>query len=270
MKKTIVSGMSLLSVLLLCQDQSHSAPTPPPASKVEYVSGFPNSNHPEICYWFITPDQLKNDRYMAQIDQLADKGLYTMVFLTARNGVDFYNTEELHPVFAKLVDHAHQRGLKIGLQLWPQKYKDLPLKDCERLIVEGEATLDENGAATYTAHARNGRSGQQVIKSDLLRAYAFTRTGDGFYDPATLRDVTDKCVVRSTGNDSLQVEIKTDSSMKGKTVYLMTQHYYNYASGHSPVAPKISGRCCTPIATYRSTAWPSMNSTTCPSPHHGS
>lgn len=233
MIKKLISAISLLALLLPEQAGANPAPL---SAKVDYVSGFPNSNHPEICYWFVTKDQLENDRYLEIIDQLAEKGLFTMVFLTSRNGVDFYNTKKLHPIFARLVDHAHQRGLKIGLQLWPQKFKDLPLEDCERLIVEGEAILDGNGAATYTAHARNGRSTEQVLKSDLLRAYAFRRTGEGFYDPSTLQDVTDKCAVRGADNSSVQVEIKTDPSMKGRTVYLMTQHYYNYASGHSPRA----------------------------------
>jgi hypothetical protein len=233
MMKNIISALFLQSLLLL--NHAHGV-TADPSAKVKYVSGFPNSNHPEICYWFVTKDQLENDRYLGMIDQLADKGLYTMAFLTARNGVDFYKSEELHPVLAKLVEHAHKRGLKIGLQLWSKKQKDLPLEDCDRLIVEGEATLDENGAATYTAHARNARSDEQLIKSDLLRAYAFKQTGDGFYDPTTLRDITDKCVATSPDTNSVQVDIKADPSMKGRTVYLMTQHYYNHASNLSPAA----------------------------------
>ena len=235
MIKTLLFCSALLAVLPMCPAQSPTATPAPP--KVDYVSGFPNSNHPEICYWFLTPDQLKNDKYLKVVDLLADKGLYTMAFLTARNGVDFYKTEELHPVFMKLVEHAHKRGLKIGLQLWPKKQKDLPLQDCDRLIVEGEATLDEHGAAVYTAGAKNAGSGEHLLKSDLLKAYAFRRTGDGFYDPSTLQDITDKCIARSTDPKSVQVEIKTDPSMKGKTVYLMTQHYYNYPSNLSPAAP---------------------------------
>jgi len=229
-----IPSLSILAFLLL----NHALCLASTSPKVEYVSRFPNTNHPEICYWFITKDQLENDRYIGMIDQLADKGLYTMAFLTARNRVDFYKTEELHPILEKLVNHAHKRGLKIGLQLWSEKQKDLPLEDCDRLVVEGEATLDENGTAKYIAHARNARSDEHLIKSDLLKVYAFKQTGDGFYDPSTLQDITDKCVVGSTDPNTVQVDIKADPSMKGRKVYVMTQHYYNHASNLSPAASK--------------------------------
>lgn len=248
--KIFLFASALLAIPPLCAAQSPSTATSP--EKVTYVSGFPNTNHPEICYWFLTPDQLKNDKYLEMVDLLADKGLYTMVFLTARNGVDFYKTEELHPVLKRLVEHAHQRGLKIGLQLWPKKQKDLPLEDCERLIVEGETTLDENGNAVYTGVARNADAGEHVLKSDLLRAYAFSPSGDGFYDDSTLQDITDKCIVRSADTNSVQVEIRTDPSMKGRTVYLMTQHYYNYPSNLSPLA---SGNFVGALQAYRDIAF---------------
>lgn len=234
----ILKMFSILALAALLPPCTVLASTDSHTAKVEYVRGFPNSNHPEICYWFVTKDQLENERYIGMIDHLADKSLYTMAFLTARNGVDFYKTEELHPILMKLVEHAHQRGLKIGLQLWAKKQRDLPPEDCDRLIVEGETTLDDHGAAAYTAHARNARADERPVKSDLLRAYAFRRTGEGFYDPSTLQDITGKCVARSTAPDSVQVEITTDPSMKGRTVYLMTQHFYDSLSNLSPAAPE--------------------------------
>jgi len=236
--QSIVFGLLLLATAQLHAETATTSASAQSPVAVDYVSGFTNSNHPEICYWFFSKDQIQNENYLAMVDQLVDKGLYTMAFITARNGVDFYNTETMHPVFARLVEHAHQRGLKIGLQLWPRQGPTLPLEDCERLIVEGEVTLDANGAASYTAQARGARAPAQAVKSELLRAFAFQRKGDGFYDPTTLQDITAQCLVCRTNESTVQVEIKAGPAIKGATVYLMTQHYYNYASNHSPAAWK--------------------------------
>jgi len=163
--QSIVFGLLLLATAQLHAETATTSASAQSPVAVDYVSGFTNSNHPEICYWFFSKDQIQNENYLAMVDQLVDKGLYTMAFITARNGVDFYNTETMHPVFARLVEHAHQRGLKIGLQLWPRQGPTLPLEDCERLIVEGEVTLDANGAASYTAQARGARAPGRLSKA---------------------------------------------------------------------------------------------------------
>jgi hypothetical protein len=213
---------------------------------LEYVPHFANTNHPELCYWFVSPGELSGEKYISTLDKLADQGLYTLIFLTARERADFYDTEKMRPIFQKLVAHAHQRGLKIGLQLWAST-KPVALEHTERAIVEGEATLDENGAATYSAKARGVRN-SQPFKSDLLKAYAFVRTAEGFYDLATLTDITAQCRVSTPDKATVQVEIQGSPELRGRTVYLMTQHYYNYASNHDPEAAE---RFLQAIRAYR-------------------
>lgn len=228
----LAAGFWLLPCLESPVAAAETSPRAPAA--VEYIPQFANVNHPQICYCFFPPALLENDKYLAMVDSLADQGLYTMVFLTARNGMDFHETEKLRPVFKKLVERAHQRGLKVGLQLWPPQKKPIALENTERLIVEGEATLDEQGAASYTGTTRNVRSMTPLLQSDLLRAYAFQRTAEGFYDPATLQEITANCVVRSPDKSTVQVEVKAGPALRGRTVYLMTQHYYNGGSNHDP------------------------------------
>jgi hypothetical protein len=52
----------------------------------------------------------------------------------------------MHPVFKKLVAYAHEKGLKIGLQIWKSDSETL-LKNTERLIQEGEVVFDQNGTS---------------------------------------------------------------------------------------------------------------------------
>jgi len=158
-------------------------------AKVEYVKAFDNINHPEICYWFFSANMFENDRYLKVVDSLAHNSLYTLIFITARNGVDFYDFDKMRPIFNKLVARGHSLGLKIGLQLWDNK-KDIAIENTERCITEGEVTLDDFGSVTYIAKAKHIRSMSPLIKSELFKVYAFKKTSDGFYDPQTLKDIT--------------------------------------------------------------------------------
>ncbi|MBS1656141.1 MAG: hypothetical protein JSU05_14910, partial [Bacteroidetes bacterium] len=107
------------------------------AQNINYVGKFSNENHPEIGYWFISPDLLKDGRYLEELDSVIHQCSYTLVFLTARDGADFYNFSTMYPVFKKIVETAHQSGLKIGLQLWGN-YKDKTIEGSQRMIAQDE------------------------------------------------------------------------------------------------------------------------------------
>ena len=204
-------------------------------SKVEYVKAFENINHPEICYWFFSANMIENDRYLNMIDSLSNQSLYTFVFITARNGVNFYDYEKMRPIFKKLVDRAHSHGLKIGLQLWENK-KTVAIENTERCITEGEVILGESGNANFTAKAKHIRVTSPLIKSELFKVFAFKKTSKGFYDPETLKDITLQTKSSSPDKETVNVNINAGATLKGYTAYIMAQHFYNYVSNHAAEA----------------------------------
>ncbi|HVW59839.1 MAG TPA: hypothetical protein VHC48_07385, partial [Puia sp.] len=121
--------------------------------EVRYVKEFSNEHHPEIGYWFISPSMLEGDRAIRYLDSVADRCLYTFLFLSAREGVSFFDYGITHDAFKRIVAEGHKRGLKIGLQIWGNT-NHVPLEVAERMIVEQEVTLDEAGSADYTAKAK--------------------------------------------------------------------------------------------------------------------
>ena len=145
------------------------------AQTIKYVSKFANENHPEIGYWFISPSLLPNDNYLVHLDTIAQKCPYTLLFLTARDGANFYDFSLMHPVFQKIVSQAHKKGLKVGLQLWGN-YKDTVREGSQQMIVENEITLDQAGNATLTANAKYIRFADRLLHSDLFKVYAFKKT----------------------------------------------------------------------------------------------
>ena len=200
------------------------------AQQITYVPAFSNENHPEIGYWFITPTLIGDEKKcVANIDSIADKCKYTMLFLTSREGANFYDTQLLHPVFQKLVAEGHKKGLKVGLQLWGN-YPDTSPEGSQRMIIEQEIPLDQSGNATCTVKAKYIRFPDRLLKSELFKVYAFRKTSEGFYDPSTLRDITSQCEANAPDKETVNIKIKGGESIKGLTACVMTQQYCSQSS----------------------------------------
>lgn len=199
-----------------------------------YVKAFANSTHPQVAYWFFAANMMQEERYKAKIDSFAKFSKYTLVYLTERDGSNFYDTLTMYPVFKKLVAYAHGKGLKIGLQVWKRDF-NIQLENTDRLIQEGELVLGEDGNANYTVTAHGAREMNSLLKSELFRVYAFKKTGDEFYDPSTLKDITETVSVNTT-KESVSATIKAGQKYKGYTAYILTQHYYHSCSNFSAQA----------------------------------
>ena len=224
MKKIQLFLSCCLLVISVCAQQP----------KINYVDAFENTNHPQVAYWFFAANMMPEERFKGKIDSFVEYSKYTLVFLTERDGCNFHDIKTMHPVFEKLVAYAHLKGLKIGLQIWKNN-KGTLIENTDRLIQDGEVTLDDNGSANYFVRAKGARDTNSLIKSELRKIYVFKKTGDGFYDPATLKDITESARVSSDVH-SVSVSINGGSLLKGYTAYIQTQHYYNSCSNFSDQA----------------------------------
>lgn len=220
----------------------HAATTP--AVTVTHEKRFAAANHPQICILFFSPDVLENDKIYRLLDTVADKTLYNLVFLSPRpttgwntpgNDMSLHDTARFRPILEKIVAYAHKRGLKLGLQTWPDM-DHIALEDCERVISEGEITLDAQGRGTWTGKPKNVRLPALLRESAFLGAYAFDKTRDGFYAKDSVRDIADRCKVEVKGKDAVTVTVDGGPELAGKTAYLMAQHAYGYRNSHQPDA----------------------------------
>lgn len=228
--KIKVYSIVVLFIFLQCASFSQDI-------QVNYVSSFENINHPSVAYWFFAANMMPEDRYKGKIDSFARFSKYSLIFLTARDGVDFYDFKTMHPVFQKVVAYAHQKGLKIGLQIWKND-ANTKIENTDRLMQEGEVALDENGKAEYKTEAKHVRDMETLIKSELYKIYAFKKTADGFYDPSSLKEIsTSATAINSKSN--VTVQINGGSNFKGYTAYVLTQHYYNSCNNYAAQAKEI-------------------------------
>jgi len=144
------------------------------AQKLSYVKEFANANHPEIGYWFISPNIISEANIEAHVDSIAKNCKYSLVFLTSREGANFYDVKLMHPFFKKLVAEAHKKGLKVGLQLWGN-YLDEHPEGSQRMIVENELQLDAKGSGDTSITAKYVRFEGRLLKSDLFKVWAFKK-----------------------------------------------------------------------------------------------
>jgi len=205
--------------------------------KVKYIPSFDNINHPSVAYWFFAANMMSEERYKGKIDSFARFSKYNLIFLTARDGVDFYDFKTMHPVFQKLVAYAHQKGLKIGLQIWKND-ANTKIENTDRLMQEGELVLDENGKAEYKTEAKHARDMENLIKSELYKIYAFKKTADGIYDASSLKEISNLATATNTKTE-VSIKINAGAALKGYTAYILTQHYYNSCNNYSGQAKDI-------------------------------
>lgn len=224
-------NMVIMSILsLICSGIFASAETLPAMTNrldVDVVPIITNANHPELLYWFWTTNTIHNQHYLWDVDNIASNSPFTLIFLTQRTGVSFYDFDKMHPNFAETVRATHEHGLKIGLQLWPHT-SPVTVNQAVAIVVDNEVTLDANGAATVAGVSRHARH-PAPLQSDLLKVMLFKKTGDGFYDPATLVDFTRQARVINQTSISITIQISAGAKYAGYTAFIMTAHYQNCA-----------------------------------------
>lgn len=208
------------------------------SASVQYVETMPPGRAPEITYWFWQSNTLANAHYLDDVRNMATNSPYTMTIMTERDNLDFYDYKTMHEPFAETVREAHKHGLKIGLQLWDYwtkprygssgpDYRPLPLNQAEALVTEGEVILDPAGHADYSVTCVNARR-NQPFHSEVLKVFAFRKTGDGYYDPRTLTDITATAKTVTTDAGTITLAIDAPSRLAGYTAYIMCAHYSDF------------------------------------------
>ena len=71
--------------------------------QVRYEDPIANAHYPELVYWFVTPETLAPQRYSHDIQHIAHDTVFDFPFLTARNGVNFFDNEAAHDAVAGIV-----------------------------------------------------------------------------------------------------------------------------------------------------------------------
>jgi hypothetical protein len=233
---------------------SFSVAEPFGSMEVRYVHTIAPARHPQLVYWFWHPNTLVDAEYLRDVERMTAKSQFTMAIATSREnidppgeGVDFYDFQRMHEPFAQTVRAAHQNNLRIGLQVWEswaltrandplaKAHPRLSIDQSLALITEGEVVLDAQGHGEYSATSTEGRN-REAFHSELLRVFAFRKTGDGVYAEDSLADITDSVRTVKSEGPSITIAIDAPAICAGHTAYVMAAHYYDYPDLFNEVA----------------------------------
>ncbi len=203
--------------------------------QVRYEEPIQNQHYPELLYWFVTPETLAPARYTQDIQHIANDTAFDFPFLTARNGVNFLDSKAAHDAVASIVKRGHQNGLRIGATLVlgsGEAAKSSIQNEEQTVVADGEGLLgaNGNGVAEATAKLRS----MTPWKTELLRVYAFRKTGPGEYDPATLMDVTEKAKSELPQPGTLSVSVNLGPPYAGYTIFSLATNWYSAVDLFSP------------------------------------
>lgn len=192
-----------------------------------------NSNHPQIAYWFLTPEILFNEKYLQDLDSIVNNSLFDFIFLDAREGCSFNDIEKMHPALEKIVNQAHRRNIKVGFRTGLASLNPVPEEITERFIMEGEVTLDNSGQGSCSMNSEFIRA-RSSYKKSIFKVFVFKKTDEGFYDPATLMEISDYDF--SVRDETVKVSISAGKEFSGYSAYVMTEFHYRSLSNHSQEA----------------------------------
>src|SRR5580693_7580083 len=118
--------------------------------KIQYEDPIHNQHYPELLYWFVTPETLSPQHYTKDIEHISRDTAFDFPFLTARNGVNFFDDRAAHDAVAGLVKTAHEDGLRIGATFELQdvdSFRKFAFDDEQTAVSDAEGLLDASGRA---------------------------------------------------------------------------------------------------------------------------
>jgi len=101
--------MVLLAMAIASTAQSQSKSL---IVKIQYEEPIRNQHYPELLYWFVTPETLSPQQYTKDIEHISRDTAFDFPFLTARNGVNFFDAPAAHDAVAGIVREGHKNVLQ--------------------------------------------------------------------------------------------------------------------------------------------------------------
>lgn len=188
------------------------------------------SRHPKIQYWSLNEEDILSSYYIDVIDRIKENGCFDTICISSWY-MNLWDPST-KPLIEKVVRYANANGIKTPLQVFPKGYHTkwraaIGIEDAAALVSEYECMIEDDYTVIRTFGGKNvrHRENRNSIDSALLRAYAFKKCGNGFYEIETLIDVTERAKVIYNDGESLSLSFETND-LKGYCIYVMVAHYY--------------------------------------------
>ncbi len=226
-QKQVIFGLFfvILAGSILCPAQN---PGKSLVVKIDYEDLIQNQHYPELVYWFVTSETLASGRFTQDIRHVSHNTEFDFPFLTARNGVNFFTQPAAYDAVGGIVREGHRNGLRIGATFELQgvdSFRKFTPDEEQTVVGDAEGPLDENGQGVVESTVTLRSLAPQ--KTELLRVFAFRKTADGEYDPATLTDVTAQAKSLAPQPGTISVTLDLGPHYAGYTAFVMATTWFN-------------------------------------------
>lgn len=205
---------------------------------------------PNSLLWILESNDLVKKKYLKDLDFIKEHTAVDYITISPRNGVRLQNLQQCHGVIKEITEYAHKIGLKICLHLVTNEgfYHAIfatgnhpaidqaelfPIPDPSRaqaIVNDIELIADDEGYAKYCYKAIWARNKIMPIYSEILKAYCFEKTSEGFYIPGSLQDVTEQIRITNARTNVTEFEIDLGEENRGKSIFVLLAQYYNYTA----------------------------------------
>lgn len=209
------------------------------------IKGIPNA-----LAWHFQSETLVNKKYLKDLDFIKENTTVDYVLVSPSAGLHLQNLQQCHGVLKELVEHAHKIGLKICLHLVTHsgfynvafitdnhpaidQVELFPIADpkkAQAIVNDIELVADDNGCASYCYKPIWARSKIMPIYSEIVKAYCFDKTSEGFYVPESLTDVTEQIRITNARTSVTEFEIDLGKENSGKSIFVLLAQYYNFTA----------------------------------------
>jgi hypothetical protein len=170
---------------------------------------------PVIGAWFWSENEFKPSGYKSFIDNVKIHSPYNILATSVRGHGREANKGEVHDQVKSAAEYADKCGIKMALDMdvrlarraFEARYPD-ELQELLRLKEVKLPAADTVKISVYSVDLTDHMTGSTEhyipVKGSLIRVYSYDKTSEGI-DPVTLKDITARCLVRSSSKDSVVV-----------------------------------------------------------------
>ncbi len=189
---------------------------------------------PTPMIWSFDEKTRAKKKYLRDLDFIHEHTEVDIIELSTGYGVAVSKYTSFHDDLKEVVEHAHELGIRIVLRnrMVPGFFNEEPYimespEDAQGLVSDSEGTVDEDGYFTFTQHAEWARPKIRPLWNRVVKVYCFEKTGDGFYRPGTVQDITDRVRVIGQSSDWITAEVNAGKECAGMHIFAMTVQFYN-------------------------------------------
>ncbi|MGV8139966.1 MAG: hypothetical protein AB2L20_32675 [Mangrovibacterium sp.] len=204
----------------------------------------PNNIQPVIGAWFWSENEFEPNGYKHFIDLVYKHSCYDLLSTAIRVPGRDITDIDVHNQVKLAVAYAKEKGIRIAFDLDPRlarrKFEAAYPDELQESLWLEEVPLSESKPVEVVVrsidlsdHMTGSKTPYISLRGSLLRVYSYIKVAEGI-EPSTLRDITGKCRVIGSSDDSLVVSLPAAAGSERLQACVMASFTHLYPDVFAP------------------------------------